>query len=264
VPLSPIRQISVLISLWLFCQNWAYGQIVNVSQVANRDVKEGFSLTADLSWERKLGNSDLSVFAAKATAFYRFSEHMFVMILDREYGVQNQAAFSDRSFQHLRYRYQWQPFIALESFLQHDRNQFRRLDSRTLIGAGPRFALLITESQQLHLGIAPMKEIEIYEADSALTDEPLITKREENIRLSMSLGYRLSLSDQLSLSNTGYWQPLAKDHDNYRVLNDASLTLNITKLLALRFSGMVTHDSNPPPGIRKTDHQYKNSIVLNF
>ncbi|MFW7380744.1 MAG: DUF481 domain-containing protein [Oligoflexus sp.] len=258
------RLIIILLFSFIFFQDWCLGQIVNVAQIANRDVKEGFSLSTDLSWERKQGNIDLSVLTAKATSFYRHSDHLLLLILEREYGVQNSSALSDRAFQHLRYRYQWLERVTLETFAQHDRNQFRRLKSRTLIGAGPRFQILATENHLLHLGLAPMKEIEVFEEASTLTDEPLVSKRQEDIRLSLSLGYHFNLAENLSFSNTGYWQPLADDLDIYRLLNDAALTIQITEILALRFSATLTHDTNPPPGIRQTDHHYKNALVINF
>lgn len=242
----------------------ASAQIVNVAQLVDQEVREGFSLSTELSWERRLGNSDLSTLAGKATTYFRHSDHLLILILDREYGIQNQETFIDRSFQHLRYRYQFSDWVEVESFIQHDRNRFRRLASRSLIGAGPRFALVQTDQHLLYLGIAPMYESEEFETDSFVSDAPLVRRTENNVRISSSLSYRFQLADHVIFGNTAYWQPIIDEQDRYRLLNDTSLTLHITKRLGLGFSATLTHDTDPPAGVRRTDHHYKNSLIINF
>lgn len=239
-------------------------QIVNVAQVANREVEEGFSMTADISWERRFGNVDLSNLGGNVKGFFRHQDHLLILMLEREYGIQNEASYTDRSFQHLRYRYQIMPSMTWELFLQHDRNQFRRLASRSLIGSGPRFRVLHGESQQLFLGVAPMYEVEEFEEVSTLSEEPLIEAKREQLRVSVSLSYSLQLAPNLIFSNTGYWQPIARDPDKSRLLNDAALTIQVTEMLGFRLTATVTHDANPPAGVRKTDQSYKNAIVVKF
>jgi putative salt-induced outer membrane protein YdiY len=242
----------------------APAQIVNVADQANRQVKDGFSFHSEISWNRSAGNTDLSILSGAATFYYQVQRHFILYTAKREFGKQQQNIFIDTAFQHLRYRYQLLEYLDLETFLQFDRDTFRRLKSRTVFGIGPRVTYLIDQSHRLFLGVAPMIEKEIYESTNLEHSKTSEERQDENLRLSISLAYLVELNDQLQFSNTAYYQPLIRDAEDRRVLNITSLNLRLNQFLSLKFSGTLSFDSDPPRNVAKTDQKYENALVLNF
>lgn len=237
----------------------ALGQIVNVQPlVAAGQEREGFSLGVDASADFRSGNIDFLLLSGSVLPRYRAGPHLVFVMLKAEYGLQADAVFVARDFEHLRYRGTLLPWLSGEVFIQHDRDLFRRLALRALAGAGPRFEPLRSEHLTLALGIAYLLEHE------RLSEGPQADAGEETLhhRASTYASLTWVASEQLRAGLTAYLQPRFDRVDDVRALLDAELLLAIAGPASIRLSAGVTHDSLPPIGLEPTDIALKGALHL--
>jgi putative salt-induced outer membrane protein YdiY len=83
-------------------------------------------------------------------------------------------------------------------------------------------------------------------------------------RGNIYFAWRFAANDRIRFQNTIYYQPAWKDTADFRVLDDAAISITLTKQLDLKLSLEVAHDSLPPAGIRQTDISYKTGLELRF
>jgi putative salt-induced outer membrane protein YdiY len=240
----------------------AIAQIVNVAAEANQDVREGASLKLEASWDRYLGNSDISLFSGTALGYYRHTRHLYLVIFKRDFNQEEQNTITDSSFQHGRYRYHISPRLSFEIFAQNDKDTKRRLAQRTVFGAGPRFRLFKGDEQRLFFGVAPMYEKEVYDNAGYPSEDD--ENYREHTRLSTYLTWSLNLEPNLDLAHVVYFQPLLQDMQDQRLLNETSLYLHFNDRFALKLTATVSYNSEPPVGVERTDHQYEQSLVISL
>lgn len=66
------------------------------------------------------------------------------------------------------------------------------------------------------------------------------------------------------IAHTVYAQPRFDDFNDVRMLGDSSLSLTVTKHLAVRFSTTLTLDTRPPDGVLPVDTEVKSTLVGSF
>jgi len=64
--------------------------------------------------------------------------------------------------------------------------------------------------------------------------------------------------------STTYYQPAVDDFGDYRLLEDAALSVKMTDSLSLKVSLNLAHDSQPPQDVKKTDTTYSTGIEYSF
>ena len=64
--------------------------------------------------------------------------------------------------------------------------------------------------------------------------------------------------------STTYYQPAVDDFNDFRVLEEATLSVKMTDNLALNLSLNLSHDSKPPQAVKKTDTTYSTGIEYSF
>ncbi|MEO0560278.1 MAG: DUF481 domain-containing protein, partial [Bacteroidota bacterium] len=136
------------------------------------------------------------------------------------------VVFLRQSFAHLRFTRNLGGPFAAEAFVQAEQNAQRLLQERFLGGAGVRITFVDTDAARLALGVTPMAEFErindAREPDMTLT------------RLSQYLAARFQISEWTSVSNIVYFQPAIGTWDDYRLLNDFALDVELTPGVMVR------------------------------
>ncbi|MDX8410166.1 MAG: DUF481 domain-containing protein [Mariprofundales bacterium] len=244
------QRIACFITGFLFISTPAYA-IVNIEDSALAHPDQPMSATVDVAVHGASGNSDRLGAAADLGAQWHHNPHQVLLWLGYDYGSSRKQRNSNRGFSHLRYRYHLNPDYALESFGQWQKDEFARLGRRILIGGGVRIAFLA----QQHLGIGFFHESEQLRPSSSSTD-PLNQQRwRGNLYLALHHQTRYA-----KLANTLYYQPNLRRSGDYRLLNEGSIKLPLSKKLSLKLSLELRQDSRPPQTVKRTDIRYSTAF----
>ncbi|MCX2719837.1 DUF481 domain-containing protein [Lentiprolixibacter aurantiacus] len=158
--------------------------------------------------------------------------------------------FQNSWFFHVRYNQKLSDLVRLEGFVQSQNNELLSINSRNLLGAGIRLKFISTDDIKAYMGNSYMYEVE--ESDD-------FGLKLYNHRNSSYLSVSISLADnRLDLTNTIYYQPLYRDFNNYRILQQFKAEVPITK--KLKFSGLFNYflNSLTPAG----DSEYSSLLSM--
>lgn len=233
----------------------ARAQIVNVHPLFMED-REGLGVQVEGSADWRTGNTRFLLLSGSASARYRRGDDVLLLFLRGELGFQSDEPFSSHHFEHLRYRHRFEDWVQAEAFVQYDRDLFRRLASRMLLGAGPRFTLVNKDTWNLSLGVAYMLEYERLQQG----DYPDAGAEVLDHRLSSYLVSTVKLSEVLRLGVTVYAQPRFDDPRDLRALGDFDLRVALSKQFALKLTFSLAYDSQPPAGLVPLDTAMKATL----
>ena len=121
---------------------------------------------------------------------------------------------------HARFNYKITPVYRFEAFIQGQYNQLLVVEQRNLAGAGIRVKWMDRERFTGYAGNSYMYEIE--ESDEAGT-----THYNHRNSTYLSLSY-FPESKRFSIANTVYFQPLYKDFNDYRLLEQFKLNIPLS------------------------------------
>ncbi|MBV1882941.1 MAG: DUF481 domain-containing protein [Pseudomonadales bacterium] len=217
-------------------------------------IDEGLSGQIQASVDGKNGNSDKESFEVGAKGIYKIDSHMVLLLGSREYGKSFDQTDTDNHFMHFRYVKQHRAFNATEFFLQSESNPFKRLTTRSLVGAGTRLTLYDEKKLKLILGSGAF----------FLREEIADENTEEFWRANFYFIYKHAINDQMNLLNTFYLQPVIDDVSDLEIFNDFSLNIKLTHSIKLTLSFKTTHDKRPPQGVARTDSAYSTSFLYAF
>ena len=160
------------------------------------------------------------------------------------------------AFAHVRYNNEIVPDLIAEAFAQVERNEQQLLARRYLLGVGFRYELIETEPLGFALGTTPMVEFERLRPEAM--EDPT-----QSLRWSNYAALRVDVSDTAEAFGVIYVQPRVEEVDNYRILHESRLDVDITKYFAVRVRGMVRYDSQPPVNVENTDVMVTTGFVFN-
>lgn len=177
--------------------------------------------------------------------------------------ITNQAFAHLRSVKHVSARTQ------VEGFLQQQFDRSISLNNRQLVGGGVRFKWFNgpandSSGQRLSLanGVGIMWEREV--TDSAQT----AGLDDRDTRLMRSTNYLVigwSIADRLTFSTTTYFQFALSRPQDYRVLLEGSLQVQITKRITFSANLNLRYDSEPPVGVAELfDLEITNGLSFNL
>ncbi|TDN95273.1 uncharacterized protein DUF481 [Salegentibacter sp. 24] len=198
----------------------AHSQLVNIETKRLQTDSIRFVLNADFAFNHS--NTDgLSVNQINATLTTQFKSkdlkktYLFLgnyKLIDSEEGnLQNSW------FLHTRFNYKFSQLLRGEFFLQGQYNQLLVVEQRNLLGAGLRLKWISREYISAYLGNSYMYEIEY-------SDRAQTTNSNHRNSSYLSLSY-LSKTNRFSITNTVYYQPLYKNLEDYRILEQFRLDI---------------------------------------
>ncbi|PPK84301.1 uncharacterized protein DUF481 [Neolewinella xylanilytica] len=161
-------------------------------------------------------------------------------------------------FGHLRHAYYLSDKWRWETFGQLQYNEQIRLQLRGLLGTGPRLKVLSIDNNRVYLGTLYM-----YEYDEVAEGEIIYRSH----RLSSYLSFNLYPWEQLSVSNTTYYQPVLPDFQMPRISTVTSLSLKVTTRLSVQTSFSLTHDpllNQGLPDVPNTTYEWINGLRYSF
>lgn len=250
---------ALLLLLWCALSAAPAAAQVNTEKLRAYDV-QGLALTmgGDVAFES--GNADLFEVGAAARLDALQGRHYAFLTGSVRYGEEDGERFKDRSFAHLRYNYRALPWLVGEAFTQIERDGFKLLQRRFLLGAGPRLRYVDTEAVKLFQGTALMFEDEELDVSQVDTHPAHVS----TVRWSNYVNLRLRLTDKTYAINTVYVQPRLGAFGDVRVLDEASLAVVLTRHLTLTTTFSLSYDSRPPDDVEGLDLVLRNGVQVSF
>jgi putative salt-induced outer membrane protein YdiY len=229
---------------------------INIEQHRPRDT--GTSASLDASASLRSGNSDLFDVSSGGQVSHRSGAHTVLALARIRYGKNDGSTYASASFGHARYTRWFAPRVAGEVFAQLERDRFTLLQVRSLIGTGARLQIAGASRVSLYFGSALMLELENLD-ESRVTVHPASS---ESLRWSNYVSFLWEITDRSALSTTMYAQPRIDDFNDVRLLQDAALEVDITRVVSLRLVLRQRFDNRPPDGVEKHDVFLENGIRL--
>jgi hypothetical protein len=237
----------------------AAGQIVNVQALFDEKTAPlGPSAAVELSADWRTGSTNLFSIRGALLGQWRTEKDIWLGVIRGEYSFAEGERIVSRVMEHLRYRRQLSDMLAVEAFAQHEYDEFRRLQFRALLGAGPRVTLWSTDTAGLTFGAALMLEHERLRRDG----EPDAGSRYTDPRLSSYLLGRVELMENIHLVETLYAQPRVTKPDDIRLLNETLFTVTPNDRVTVGLGFTLIYDSAPPATVPELDTQLRTTVGL--
>ncbi|MBN2725247.1 MAG: DUF481 domain-containing protein [Deltaproteobacteria bacterium] len=228
----------------------AHAQIVNVQDLFINQTGEGLRLGMTTKGEFKSGNVDYAYLYASLLGRYLKGKHTLLATANIEYAEKSKDSFTNRHFEHFRYRYAVLNPIGFEIFTQHEFNEFRRISNRILLGTGVTWRILKTRMFYLFAGSDYMYEYNRL-SDGEFADSGELWKFH---RWDNYLTFQFIPKKGMKFLTTIYYQPDLENFSDYNLLADTDLSISLNKWLSLVVSYNFSRQNNPPEGVKKTDN----------
>jgi len=235
-------------------QAWA---IINTEGLGVPVDEEGLNGKAGLSANGSSGNSNKITGEANGRLAWRHGDHIEILVASYTYGKSRGVRDTNKSFVHLRHRYALDNALDVEAFAQAQQNEFSRIKLRALLGGGLRWSKQ-DDDWKIYLGLGSFYESETLRRAAANTPRSRLWRGNSYFTVSYAL------NERVGLLNTVYYQPAWKDTADYRLLENAALSVSLTEQVDLRLSIEMEKDSRPPTGVKTTDISYKTGLEYRF
>ncbi len=217
----------------------------------------GGQVAASLSALR--GNVDKLAFGGSGLIGVRTRRHLLIAHATGDYAEFNQERVVEKAFAHLRYNVELAKWSWWEVFAQLERDAFRSIQDRELVGTGPRVGWR-GDAHGLFVGTAWMLE-------NTRWDRPLAGETDRQYlvhRWSSYLSARDQLGEPITFGATVYLQPRFDDPSDYRALVTLGLEFEITEVLHTGIETTVRYESRVPSGVNRADGTFNNYLAVSF
>jgi len=219
--------------------SWAAVRAINPKPAPKPKWKGGLTVGGT----RQTGNTDQTNASVSLDAKRREGKNRFNLRFLYNYGEDEGEITTRNAFGLLKYDYffrpKWYAYLSVE--MLYDR--FKDLNLETVVGPGVGYQLWDTEKKFL-----------LFEGGVAYFNEDHIEGEDEDwftARLAAEFRYRFD--SRLEFAENLVVYPYLEDAGQYSLRNEASLATPIFRNWAFKLSNILEHDSDPEPGIDKTD-----------
>lgn len=249
------KQLLVIIFVMSSC--FLQAQIVNVENLRKEKDTVGWSGYARLDLELEKNANSIFVIENQLKLQYKTKKSLWFLIHDMDFKEVNSVKIVNKSTQHLRFSYELSPKTSFESFIQSQSDRVSQIKLRALVGAGLRFKLYTGKQAKFFLGTTLM-----YEYEKSIEEE--VNSIHNDIRKSIYVSFKLHPTNNISIVNTTYYQPLINKFSDYRILSETSLVFNVLKNLKFLTTFSYQYDAFPVLTVVKEQYKLKNGLVYFF
>ena len=255
-----MKRFSLSLALLVFVSTSAHAAIIDVQGRIDADKKDGWRTLLTFSGNKRTGNTDLLDMSGVARIQYRQQGHLVYTLLNGTYGLKGEEVYVSKVFEHLRYRYTVGELWDVESFAQHEFDEFRRLSLRAIGGFGPRLTLFDGPIAQVALGSAYMFEYEkLTGGTTEDAGESTIKHRSSNY-----LRAEFDITVLMTLTMLLYAQPKIGDYKDIRCLSRNTLSVKLNNFFGVKFSFVASYDPKPPQNVEKLDTHLNTALSFSF
>lgn len=229
--------------------------IVNIENIRVKEPEEGFSGNIAVGIDLESGNTNRSRVALGARTQWKRDATLDFLVFNIDYGASGSVTDVNKSFIHGRHVVTMSPRWAWEAYAQVQQDEFRRLNFRGLLGAGLRNTLYRSgDRTAVYFGFGALFENEELDDNSV----------DQTGRGSFYLSIKHEVKKDINLISTTYLQPAINRPGDFRVSEQAAVTVGLTDTLDLKLSLDISHDSEPPVGVERTDTKFTTGIAYRF
>ncbi len=225
---------------------------VNTERLRQSVSEEGpfLRIDASLGWMR--GNVDYLELGTNIATGVNRGKHHLLAHMAASYAEFGGESYLGRAFAHLRWTAEWHERLASEVFLQDQYDRILFLKVRAVGGFGGRVTLIESDAFTAHAATGYMIEREVFQ-DSVIPEDEPHPRLTTNHRWTNYLTFTVKADELLSFTNTLYVQPRFDDFSDYRVAEEAALTLTHGTGLSLSLGLRLRFDSRPPTALERLD-----------
>lgn len=200
------------------------------------------------------GNTDKIMGSVSTNNGYLSKEREILALASYRYGESRGEKDTNTGSVHLRHTRHYQTIPDIEVFTQWQFDEFAKLNSRPLAGAGLRESLLKSEDQFLYLGLGAFYERQDRE------DSP----DKNSTRFNSYLSYLNRVNKNVEATIVLYYQPDAAKTQDARVNSEAGFEFALTSKTTFSSSVNLSYDSRPPEGVATTDVTYFSGLHFRY
>ena len=245
----------IIILILILNGSSGYAQVNIEKYQKNRKNKNmSHEIYGDISYNN--GNSNAMRLGLDIRSRYQLNRWKWLFIMSADKEESNRVDYINKQLYHLRLGTSIQKKLDLETFFQVEKDEFLRINQRTLIGAGARKEYELS-SKAIHIngGIGMMNErIQYLLASDINTNQ---------IRINTYLSSTYTMNN-MALDWIVYYQPNIKAFSDYQVLSSMTWKINITQHIKSTTNLHYRHDSTPLSGLKSEDLKLTNGIGLQF
>lgn len=244
----------------LFCtfQLFSSAQVVNIESARMQSDTVGWMGSFGAAFS--MAKNTVQIFGANADAHlqYKTSRDRGLWLILGNVNflkVENKRFLSD-GLVHLRYNRKVNEWLRWEFFGQYQNNDITQIDSRLLLGTGPRVKLLKRPKLKLYAATLLM-----YEREKEATT-PVV--KHSDLRSSSYLSFTWLPQNYLELISTSYYQPLFNNLKDYRLMNQLALKVKATTHLSLSIKWNYLYDRFPAGTAPKTIYNFTTGFTYDL
>lgn len=228
---------------------------LNVERVRMNPNEDGVHGGIVLGFDFQAGNTNRLDLSTSASLAFRHRRHVAFLIGSSKYSTRTRAAagegisalfnpasrFINQANVHIRYNYEFKPWLAAEIFNQASRDEFLLLEGRVLLGLGPRFVPFNDGHFSLAFGTDWMLEFEALDPAQIVRPLPartLVHRWSSYLTLSYA-------TERLRMSSTTYYQPRFDLFSDFRLLSEGNFEVTLVEPISIRLALRLRWDSDP-------------------
>ncbi len=242
--------------LWLL-GGLAHATIVNVLTPTVGVLEDGVHGSVKAGVSLLEGNEKRVGFDLAAGLTYKRRKHLVALRASSDVARAFGDTVSQKAFANLRHRWLFADPVSALGFVQVDHNRFRGLLVRNLVGGGVDIRVWRNDWTEAHLGLSIMGEYQDHGDGFIDEDRGLHGRMSDYFTVAVK-------SETVVLASTTFIQPRLDDWSNWRLLEELSFTVDISKLLDWNVLFRVERDNRPPTGVEPVDLSLKSGLVLGF
>lgn len=237
---------------------------VNTEKLRLFGDREGWTHSLQASANIATGNANFTRISGSWRSDFERKPWELMFVANFEQGSGSGKVFLNKGFVHIRGMYRLKAPLKLEAFVQEEFNDFIRIKRRELEGVGLRWKAIASTPKSektvpyvwLYFGTGLMHEKELSKDGSAFDTKLL--------RSTNYLTFYLDYGKNISFNTVHYFQIALKDISDYRLLSEGSLSIGLSKKLALTTAFTYRYDHQPPNTLKPSDFNLTQGFRLTF
>lgn len=234
----------------------AFSQVVNIEaqRIKTDTIGWAGSVGGSFNWTKNVSQ----IFAINAAAHlqYKSPKNLYLLLGDYSLLKSDEKNFINNAFVHFRINHTFTEVLRGEVFTQLQNNKISKIDTRFLIGAGPRIKFPLPKTIKVYLGIMFM-----YEYEKEITDPPIYNN---TFRNSSYLSFNIKPNKIISINSTTFYQPRLDYFSDFRILNQTTVSLAVSKKLEVTINWNYLYDEFPVEGVPQINANYSTGFKYVF
>jgi hypothetical protein len=250
------KPVTILLFLFVLAAGSLRAQIVNIESARMQSDTVGWMGMAGTSFNFIKNTARITQINLNAHIQYKTKKDLWLLITHYGFLKGGSEKFVRNSFAHFRYNHKLNPWLRWEVFTQLQSNYITQIDSRYLLGTGPRFKLADTKIFHLYAACLFM-----FEHEKELTSPAVF---HNDIRNSSYISFTIRPNEYLEFISTTFYQPLVEKIKDYRILNESVLKAKTGKHLSMTIAYNYLDDRFPAGTSPQTTYEVLMGLQYDF